>query len=152
MIPAPGQVPATVYHAPSPVPVPTPAPAPAAPQMVRQVTGQAGQGYYTNIQRMPHEVYREQPVYNMVAQPPPTQHQPISAMPHPQQVMRPPSRGVSDSAYAQMAAYDGQVYYTAPGGVGVPPQYQGFGVAVTGEMKGGVEGKVVNKVSQGSVN
>ncbi|XP_022727114.1 uncharacterized protein LOC111283027 [Durio zibethinus] len=152
MIPAPGQVPATVYHAPSPVPVPTPAPAPAAPQMVRQVTGQAGQGYYTNIQRMPHEVYREQPVYNMVAQPPPTQHQPISAMPHPQQVMRPPSGGVSDSAYAQMAAYDGQVYYTAPGGVVVPPQYQGFGVAVTGEMKGGVEGKVVNKVSQGSVN
>ncbi|XWS68190.1 hypothetical protein CRYUN_Cryun04dG0069900 [Craigia yunnanensis] len=147
MIPAPGPASASGYHA-SP-PVSAPAPASAAPQMVRQITGQAGQGYYANVQRMPPEVYREQPVYNMAAQPPPTQQQPISAMP--QQVMRPPSGGVTDAAYAHMAAYDRQVYYTAPGGVGVPPQYQGVGVVVSGEMRGGVEGKVVNKVSQGSV-
>ena len=145
MIPAPGPAPASVYHASPPVS----APASAAPQMVRHITGQTGQGYYANVQRMPPEVYREQPVYNMAAQPPPTQQQPISAMP--QQVMRPPSGGVTDAAYAHMAAYDRQVYYTAPGGVGVPPQYQGVGVAFSGEMRGGVEGKVVNKASQGSV-
>ncbi|XVE93569.1 hypothetical protein REPUB_Repub01dG0206100 [Reevesia pubescens] len=154
MIPAQGSAQATFYHA-SP-PVPSPAPATAAPQMVRQVTGQDGQGYYANVQRMPPEVYREQPVYNMMGQPPPTQHQqiqhpPMSAMP--QQVVRPPpSGGVTDAAYAHMAAYDRQVYYTAPGGVMVPPQYQGVGVAVTGEMRGGGEGtKVTNKASQGSV-
>ncbi|XP_022763601.1 protein PRRC2A-like [Durio zibethinus] len=144
MIQAPGQAPVTVYHAPPPIPAAAP-----APQMVRPVTGQAGQGYYANVQRMSPEVYREQPVYNMMAQPPPTQHPPISAMQ--QQVMRPQSGGVTDTAYAHMAAYDRQVYYTAPGGVVVPPQYQGVGVAVSGEMRGGAEGKVVNKVSQGSV-
>ncbi|XP_039019345.1 leucine-rich repeat extensin-like protein 2 [Hibiscus syriacus] len=100
MIPAPvpGPAPATLYHAPAPVPAPAPAPAP--PQMVRPVTGQTGQGYYTNIQRMPHEVYRDQPVFNMVAQqqpPPPTQHQPMSTIP--QQVVRSPSGGVTDAAY-----------------------------------------------------
>ncbi|XVF01458.1 hypothetical protein REPUB_Repub04eG0091100 [Reevesia pubescens] len=141
MIHAPGQAPAAVYHAHPPAAPPQ--------QMVRPVTGQAGQGYYANVQRMPPEVYREQPVYNMVAQPPPSQHPPISAMP--QQVARPPSGGVTESAYTHMAAYDRQVYYTAPGGAGVPPQYQGGGMAVSGEMRGGVEGKVVNKISQGSV-
>ncbi|KAA3463547.1 leucine-rich repeat extensin-like protein 2 [Gossypium australe] len=154
MIPAPvpGSAPANLYHAPPPVPAPAPAPASAsaAAQMVRPVTGQAGQGYYTNVQRMPHEVYREQPVYNMVAQPqpPPTQHQPISTMA--QQVVRPPSSGVTDAGYGHMAAYDRQAYYTAQGGV-VPPQYQGVGVAVSGDKRGNVDGKVVYKVSQGSV-
>ncbi|PPD69686.1 hypothetical protein GOBAR_DD33439 [Gossypium barbadense] len=100
--------------------------------------------------RMPHEVYREQPVYNMVAQPqpPPTQHQPISTIP--QQVVRPPSSGVTDAGYGHVAAYDRQAYYTAQGGV-VPPQYQGVGVAVSGDKRGNVDGKVVYKVSQGSV-
>ncbi|MBA0649293.1 hypothetical protein Goklo_016868 [Gossypium klotzschianum] len=151
MIPAQGHAPATVYHAPPQVPAP--ASAPATQQMVRPVTGQAGQGYYTNVQRMPSEVYREQPVYNMVAQPPPTQHPPISGMT--QQMVRPQSGGVPDSSYAHMAAYDRRVYYTAPGGVMVPPQYQGVGVAVSGEMRGsagaGGEIKVGNKGSQGSV-
>ncbi|XVE66660.1 hypothetical protein DITRI_Ditri08aG0096200 [Diplodiscus trichospermus] len=147
MIPAPGPAPATVYHASAPVPAP--APASASPQMVRPLTGQAGQGYYANVHRMPHEVYREQPVYNMMTQPPPTQHPPISAMA--QQVVRPPSGGVTDTAYQHVAAYDRQVYYTAPGGIMVPPQYQGVGVAVSGEMRGGAEAKMVNKVSQGSV-
>ncbi|EOX98598.1 Octicosapeptide/Phox/Bem1p family protein, putative isoform 1 [Theobroma cacao] len=147
MISAPGPAPATVYHAAPPIPAP--APAAAASQMVRPMTGQAGQGYYANVQRMPPEVYREQPVYNMVAQPPPTQHPPISAVS--QQVVRPPSGGgVTDMAYAHLGAYDRQVYYTAPGGV-VQPQYQGVGVAVSGEMRAGTEGKMVNKVSQGSV-
>ncbi|KAG4153025.1 hypothetical protein ERO13_D04G158200v2 [Gossypium hirsutum] len=152
MIPAPvpGSAPANLYHAPPPVPAPAPASASAAPQMVRPVTGQAGQGYYTNVQRMPHEVYREQPVYNMVAQPqpPPTQHQPISTIP--QQVVRPPSSGVTDAGYGHVAAFDRQAYYTAQGGV-VPPQYQGVGVAVSGDKRGNVDGKVVYKVSQGSV-
>ncbi|XVE49416.1 hypothetical protein DITRI_Ditri01bG0081000 [Diplodiscus trichospermus] len=89
MIPAPGPAHGTVYHAPAPVSAPAPTAPP--PQMVRQVTGQAGQGYYTNVQRMPPEVYREQPVYNMMAQPPPTQNQPISGMQ--QQFVRPPSGG-----------------------------------------------------------
>ncbi|XVF44905.1 hypothetical protein PTKIN_Ptkin02bG0160800 [Pterospermum kingtungense] len=148
MISAPGQAPTTFYHASQPVP----APATAPPQMIRQVTGQTGHGYYTNVQRMPSEVYREQPVYNMVAQPTPGQYQPIPAMQQQQQQqVRPPSGGVSDASYAHVAAYDRQVYYTVPGGVMVPPQYQGVGAAVSGEMRGGVEGKMVNKASQGSV-
>lgn len=150
MIQAPGQAPTTFYHAAPQVPAPAPTSAP--PQMVRPVTGQPGQGYYTNVQRMPPEVYREQqPVYNMMPQQPPhNQHPPISAMS--QQVVRPTSGGVNDSgAYAHMAGYDRQVYYTAPGAVMMPHQYQGVGVAVSGEMRGGAETKVVNKVSQGSV-
>ncbi|KAK8564219.1 hypothetical protein V6N13_005552 [Hibiscus sabdariffa] len=152
MIPAPvpGSVPATLYHAPPPVPAPAPASGP--PQMVRSVSEQAGQGYYTNIQRIPHEVYREQPVYNKAAQqqppPPPTQHQPMS--PIPQQVVRSPGGGVTDVAYTHVAAYDRPTHYTAPGAV-VPPQYQGVSVAVSGEKRGtGDNSKVVYKVSQGS--
>ncbi|KAE8670035.1 fatty acid amide hydrolase-like [Hibiscus syriacus] len=155
MIPAQGSAPGTVYHAPQPISAPAPGAPP--PQMGRPVPGQ---GYYTNVQRMPHphphEVYREQPVYNMVPQPPlAQQHQPISGMT--QQMVRPQSGGgVSpDAAYSHMAAYDRQVYYTAPGGVVVPPQYQGVGVAVSGEMRGGGggggEAKLPNKLSQGSV-
>ncbi|KAK8562786.1 hypothetical protein V6N13_018652 [Hibiscus sabdariffa] len=151
MIPAQGPAPGTVYHAPPQVPAPAPGAPP--PQIGRPLTGQ---GYYTNVQRMPHEVYREQQVYNMVAQPPPTQqHPPISGMT--QQMVRPQSGGVpADGAYAHMAAYDRQVYYTAPGGVVVPPQYhQGVGVTVSGDMRsgngGGGEAKFANKLSQGSV-
>ncbi|KAK8617598.1 hypothetical protein V6N13_080508 [Hibiscus sabdariffa] len=148
--PVPGSAPATLYHASPPVPAPTPSP--AQPQMVLPVTGQAGQGYYTNVQRMPHEIYREQPVYNMVAQqqqqpPPPTQHQPMRTIP--QQVVRSPSGGVTDAAYTHVAAYNRPTFYTAPGAV-VPPQYQGVGVAVNGEKRSTVDnGKVVYKVSQG---
>ncbi|KAK8518910.1 hypothetical protein V6N13_017826 [Hibiscus sabdariffa] len=149
MISAQGPAPGTIYHAPPPVQAQAPGAPP--PQMGRPVTGQAGQGYYTNVQRMPHEVYREQPVYNMMAQPPPTQqHPPISGMT--QQMVRPQSGGVPpDAAYAHMAAYDRQaVYYTAPGGVVVPPQYQGVGVSVSGEMRsgsgGGGEAKLPNKL------
>ncbi|KAE8660992.1 hypothetical protein F3Y22_tig00116944pilonHSYRG00257 [Hibiscus syriacus] len=121
--------------------------------MVRSVTGQAGQGYYTNVQRMPHDVYREQLVYNMVAQqqqpPPPTQHQPMSTVP--QQVTRSPSGGIPDAGYTHMAAYDRPIYYTAPGAI-VPPQFQGVGAAVSGEKRGTVDNsEVVYKVSQGSV-
>ncbi|KAE8716752.1 heat shock protein 70 [Hibiscus syriacus] len=149
MMPAQGSGLGTVYHAPPPVSAPAPGAPP--PQMGRPVTGQ---GYYTNVQRMPHphEVYREQPVYNMVAQPPHTQqHPPMPGMT--QQMVRPQSGGVPpDAAYAHMAAYDRQVYYTAPGGGMMPPQYQGVGAAVSGEMRsGGGEAKVPNNLSQGSV-
>ncbi|KAE8672794.1 Octicosapeptide/Phox/Bem1p family protein, putative isoform 2 [Hibiscus syriacus] len=148
MISAQGSAPGTVYHVPPPVSAPAPGAPP--PHMGRPVPGQ---GYYTNVQRMahPHEFYREQPVYNMVAQPPPAQqHPPISGMT--QQMVRPQSGGVSpDAAYAHMAAYDRQVYYTAPGGGVVPPQYQGVGMAVSGETRSGGEAKLPNKLTQGSV-
>ncbi|GMJ03488.1 hypothetical protein like AT5G64430 [Hibiscus trionum] len=144
MIPAsvPGSAPLTLYHAPPRAP----APASGPPE-------QAGQGYYTNVQRIPHEVYREQPVYNEAVQqqppPPPTQHQPMSTIPR--QVVRSPSGGVTEAAYTQAAAYDRPTYYTAPMPV-VPPQYHGVGVAVSGEKRGTVDNsKVVYKVSQGSV-
>ncbi|XP_021903780.1 uncharacterized protein LOC110819012 [Carica papaya] len=157
----PGPAPGTVYHA----------PAPAA--MVRPVTAPAGQGYYPNMQRMAADVYREQQVYNIVAQQP-TQTQtapPLSAAgQHTVQGQVPMGMvrqaggsggavGVTDGGYAAMA-YEGgvgrQVYYTAGGGVVVSPQYQGVGTAVTGEMRpvgGGLsqETKVVAKVSQASV-
>ncbi|GMJ06798.1 hypothetical protein like AT5G09620 [Hibiscus trionum] len=134
MIPAPvpGSAPSTLYHAPPPVPAP--APSSAAPQMVLPVTGQAGQGYYTNVQRMSHEVYREQPIYNMVAQqqqqqpPPPTQHQPMPTVP--QHVLRSPGGGVPDAAYTQVAAYDRPTYYTAPGAV-LPPHHQCVGMTIS---------------------
>lgn len=140
----PGPTPGTVYHTP----------------VMRQVTGQTGQPYY--MQRMGGpDVYREQPMYNMVPpqqQPPP----PITAAQGPMGVVRPSGAGVgvTDTGYAPVA-YDNavgrQVYYTAQGGVmqQAPPQYQG----VSGEMRhmggGGAlsqEGKVmVSKVSQSSV-
>ncbi|GKV26590.1 hypothetical protein SLEP1_g35860 [Rubroshorea leprosula] len=150
MIPAPP--PGTVYHAHSPIPTQAPAPAPtsASPApMVRQVmTGQPSQGYYTNVQRMPPEVYREHPVYNVAAAAP--NHPPqISSV---QQQMMRQSGGVNEQGYTQIPAYDRQVYYTAPGGMVLPPQYQGVGVPVSGEMRAApAEGKVVTKVSQASV-
>ncbi|KAK2662799.1 hypothetical protein Ddye_001373 [Dipteronia dyeriana] len=139
----------TMYHAPQA----------QAPQMIRPVTSQPGQAYYQNMQRMAPgpDVYRDQPVYNMVQTqaPPPTL---------PSMGMVRSGGGVTDGGYTHVA-YDSasgrQVYYTAPGGVVVPQQqYQGVGVAVSGEMRGGggggggggglsQEGKVmVNKVSQ----
>ncbi|XP_030459245.2 uncharacterized protein LOC115679716 [Syzygium oleosum] len=160
MIPAPG----TIYHAP--------------PQMVRQVA--AGQGYYTlpQPQRFSPDVYRDQPVYNVVH--PPSQAPPLSAaappaLPPQTQLSRvagasPEGVGVGamrhsggsgmadNMAYAQLP-YDGarQVFYTAAGGMVVPPpQYQGM-TAVSADMRQGgavlnQEGKVVAaKVSQGSL-
>ncbi|KAJ6896121.1 hypothetical protein NC651_022369 [Populus alba x Populus x berolinensis] len=153
-----GPSPGTVYH---------------APPVMRQVTGQTGQGYY--MQRMGGpghgpDVYREQPVYNMV----PQHQQPPPPM-GPMGVVRPSGPGVAmpDSGYAQMA-YDStvgrQVYYAAAGGavhqqqqqqLQPPLQYQGVGggVAVSGEMRHGggggplgPEAKVVTaKVPQASV-
>ncbi|XP_002518320.2 uncharacterized protein LOC8279189 [Ricinus communis] len=145
-----GHPPGTVYHAP----------------VMRQVTGQTGQPYY--MQRMGGgggpEVYREQPMYNMV--PPPQQQGPMGVM----RQGGPGGVGMTDGGYAQVAYDSGvgrQVYYTAQGGGMVqqpqqPSPYQGVGggVAVSGEMRhagggagGGAlnqEGKVV-KVSQSSV-
>ncbi|KAG8650484.1 uncharacterized protein LOC110619330 [Manihot esculenta] len=144
----PGPAPGTIYHTP----------------VMRQVTGQPGQPYY--MQRMGGpEVYREQPVYNMVPQPQ-QQPPPMSAAQGPMGVVRPNAAGVgvTDTGYAPVAYDSGvgrQMYYTAQGGVmQAPPQYQGVGgVAVSGEMRhvggGGApsqDGKgVVSKVSQSSV-
>ncbi|KAJ0010356.1 hypothetical protein Pint_33514 [Pistacia integerrima] len=151
----------TVYHAPQPQSQPQPQP---PPQMIRQVPGQPGQHYYPNMQRMApgppaHDVYREQPVYNMVL-PPQTQAPPPNL---PQMGMVRPSAvggsgsgggvAVTDTGYTQVAYDSGvgrQVYYTAAGGMVVQPPttYQGgVGVAASGEMRG-PEGKVVGKVSQ----
>ncbi|KAJ6409388.1 hypothetical protein OIU84_008980 [Salix udensis] len=148
-----GPGPGTVYH--------------HAPPVMRQVTGQTGQGYY--MQRMGgpghgQDVYREQAVYNMVPQ-----HQQPPPQMGPMGVMRPSGPGVAmtDAGYAQMA-YDSsvgrQVYYAAAGGVvhqqqqqqQQPLQYQGVvgGVAVSGEMRHGGGGGPLGpeaKVATGKV-
>lgn len=135
-------------------------------QMTRPVTGPAGQtnqGYY--MQRMAPEVYRDQPVYNVVSQAPqPTLPPQVVPKTTPFQA----TTSVMDSGYTQVA-YDSasgrQVYYTAPGGVvsqpsgpvpvPVPVQYQampGYGGemrAVAGNYNQEGGGKVVPvKVSQ----
>lgn len=110
-------------------------------QMTRPVTGPAGQtnqGYY--MQRMTPEVYRDQPVYNVVSQAPqPT----LPPQVVPKTTAFQATTSVMDTGYTQVA-YDSasgrQVYYTAPPGVvsqpqgPVPVQYQavpGYG----GEMR-----------------
>ncbi|KAJ6777371.1 hypothetical protein OIU74_001368 [Salix koriyanagi] len=126
-----GPAPETVYH---------------APQVMRQVTGQTGQGYYMQRTGAPGpgpDVYREQPVYNVVQQ----HHQPPPPM-VPMGVARPsgPGVAVTGGGYAHVAydsAVSRQVYYTAAGSVvhqqqqQIPPQFQGIGggVAVSGEMR-----------------
>ncbi|KAJ6751054.1 hypothetical protein OIU85_001571 [Salix viminalis] len=128
-----GPAPETVYH---------------APQVMRQVTGQTGQGYYMQRTGAPGhgpDVYREQPVYNVV----PQHHQPPPPM-VPMGVARPsgPGVAVTGGGYAHVAydsAVSRQVYYTAVGAVvhqqqqQIPPQFQGSGggggVAASGEMR-----------------
>ncbi|OIV96102.1 hypothetical protein TanjilG_13034 [Lupinus angustifolius] len=147
MIPAPG----TFYHAPMMRP-------PSAPQVT--------QGYYT-VQRMGSDGYRDAPVYGSV-QPPkaafstasPSNLAPAQPVKGPSYtegygVVRP--GGISDNtgAYAQMA-YDSvsgrQVYYNAPGGVVQAPPYQGMAPpATTDRVTVGQDGKLINKLSQGSV-
>ncbi|KAM7252340.1 hypothetical protein ACFE04_024223 [Oxalis oulophora] len=155
MIPASGQgsggpPPGTVFHH-----------HPQAP-IARPMTGQNNQAYYNNVQRMHPDMYREQQqqqqqqqqqVYNMVQ----TQAQPMSMAPPQQAGMGMVKQGV-DAGYPNQMAYDGrQLYYTAPGGMVVPVQYQGVGMPVNGSGGGGgggsggvvPEGKVVvTKVSQ----
>ncbi|KAM7474804.1 hypothetical protein LguiB_022047 [Lonicera macranthoides] len=140
------------------------------PEMGRPVAGPTGQGYY-GMQRMPHEVYRDQPLYNMVQQ---TQQAAPSQQP-PRTVaysegygmVRPgmtAGMGMTDAGYAQMAYDSGggrQVYYNAKGGVvaqQTQPQYQAVaGPPYGGDMRtaGGFNqegGKVVAaKVSQASI-
>lgn len=118
------QTPANMYH----------------PQMGRPVTGPPGQGYYA-VQRMAPDVYRDQPVYNVVtqAQPPPQPTLPPQALP--KTTAYPATSGggvgVMDTGYAQVA-YDRaggrQVFYTAAGGVvsqpaQPPTQYQATAAA-----------------------
>ncbi|XP_057419336.1 uncharacterized protein LOC130713580 [Lotus japonicus] len=142
------QAPGTFYHAP----------------VMRPPTTQ---GYYA-VQRMASDGYREQPVYG--GMPPqnvgfssagpaslaPAQQVKPSGYAEGYGVVRP--TGVSDNvgggAYAQVA-YDSasgrQVYYTAQGGVVHAPPYQGVVNADVRQVSLGQDGKVVNKVSQGSV-
>ncbi|GAB4838391.1 hypothetical protein Ancab_027927 [Ancistrocladus abbreviatus] len=122
--------PASAYHAP----------------LIRPVSGQVGQGYY-QVQRIPSEVYREPPVYNMMAPPmsapPPAVSSALPPQPpkmaptYPEgfgMQMRPVSSGVTvtDTGYAHVA-YDNvtgrQVYYTAQGGGVVSTSYQGVTAA-----------------------
>lgn len=129
---------ASAYHAP----------------MVRPMAGPTGQGYYA-VQRMPPEAYREQPVYNVMPNVPPSvptvaTGQPTLPQQAPQKVagysdgygmVRQPNTGAvgigmaTDGGYAQMA-YDGgvgrQVYYTPGGMVAQPsaPQQQQYQAAM----------------------
>ncbi|KAL2343879.1 hypothetical protein Fmac_005164 [Flemingia macrophylla] len=120
--------------------------------VVRQQPQAAAQGFYA-VPRMGSEGYREQAVYGGVA--PASGKAGLasagtvkgSAYAEGYGVVRPGA--VADSAGYAQVAYDSasgrQVYYTAPGGVvHAPPQYQGVPPV-------GQDGKVVNKVSQGSV-
>jgi len=163
---APGQMEQPVYM----ISGPAQGTAYHAPQVMRQVTGQTGQAYYMQRMGAPGhgpDVYREQPVYNVV----PQHHQPPPQM-GPMGVMRPsgPGVAVTDGGYAQVA-YDSavgrQVYYTAAGGVvhqqqqqqqqqQLPPQFQGIGGGEMRHVGGGgqlaPEVKVVTtKVTQASV-
>ncbi|KAG8368549.1 hypothetical protein BUALT_Bualt15G0057100 [Buddleja alternifolia] len=122
-------------------------------QMVRPVTGAPNQGYYT-VQRIPTEVYRDQPqMYNMIppsmgAPPPTLPQQKATGYSEGYGMVRPGSTGgggvgmVTEAGYPQMA-YDGgmgrQVIYNAPGGVmGAPApgpvqtaaQYQAMAAAM----------------------
>ncbi|XP_022876352.1 uncharacterized protein LOC111394661 [Olea europaea var. sylvestris] len=131
-------------------------PGPAAgayhgPPMVRPVSGPNGQGYYA-VQKIPPEVYRDQPpVYNVMTSIPPPPQAAVPSMAAapstlpPQKLtgysegygmVRPTTTGsgggvgiVTEAGYPQVA-YEGgigrQVMYTAaPGGViGAPPQVQ----------------------------
>ncbi|KAK7252255.1 hypothetical protein RIF29_36077 [Crotalaria pallida] len=147
MVTAPG----TFYHAPV---VPPP------------VT----QGYYA-VQRTGSDVYREQALYNAMAPPPPpnkaafssTGLAPVRGSTYAEGygVVRPAlvPDNTGAATYAQVA-YDSvsgrQVYYNAPGGMVHAPPYQGGSPAVSADMRSagvslGQDGKVVNKVTQGSV-
>jgi len=144
-----------------------------APPMVRPMNAPASQGYYA-MQRVPPDVYRDQPVYNVVPQQQ-SQQPPMSAAP--QQVLQQqlPKMTAYTEGYGMMRPSGGGAVVTdtggyAPagatggfdGGVGRPvyyttatAPYHGVGVAVSSDMRQagalGQEGKVVNKVSQPSV-
>ncbi|XAR52993.1 hypothetical protein NMG60_11021352 [Bertholletia excelsa] len=139
--------------------------------VVRPVTGPAGQGYYA-VQRMSHEVYRDQPpVYNVVPPAPAaTAVAPPTLPPQPPQKVTGYSEGLGmvrqttaggvamvDTGYQQMAYDTGagrQMYYNTPGGVMAPSPYQAMAVS-GGDMRAAgalnQEGKVVVKAPQAPV-
>ncbi|KVI01875.1 uncharacterized protein LOC112500631 [Cynara cardunculus var. scolymus] len=140
---------ASMYHAP----------------MARPATAPVnhGQGYY--VQRMPTEVYRDQPVYNamqpvqsMATQPilPPQQPQKITT--HSEGVrMVHSTAGMTDAGYAQVAYDNGvgrHVYYTPQGTMVTPqPTTQQFHAMAAPSAALNQGGKVVasSKISQGSI-
>ncbi|KAL0559807.1 hypothetical protein IC582_000184 [Cucumis melo] len=136
--------------------------------MVRPVTPPPNQGYYA-VQRMASDVYREQPVYNVVQ--PPQQPYPATSSPglpqQPPKVTAYPGGGMTLAAdsgpptYTQVA-YDSstgrQVYYTTGGATVLPapppPPYQGVSAPMSGDIRTGAvgqDGKLIAKISQGSV-
>ncbi|KAG4999463.1 hypothetical protein AAZX31_08G063200 [Glycine max] len=122
----------------------------------------AAQGYYA-VQRMGSDGYREQQaVYGGMAAPKAgfstagMVKGPAYSEGYSGGVVRP--AGLPDNAAYAQVAYDSasgrQVYYTAQGGVvHAPPQYQGGPPQDVrpGGVSVGQDGKVVNKVNQGSV-
>lgn len=145
--------------------IPAPAGAYPAP-MMRTASGAPTQGYYT-VQRMPAEVYRDQPqMFNMIPQGAvPSMAAPIQTMPQQKMggysegfgMVRPVTTGgvgmVTDAGYAQVAYDSGsgrQVVYSAPGGViGQPAQYQGMPADMRPAAEAG--GKAAVKATQASV-
>ncbi|PON93722.1 PB1 domain containing protein [Trema orientale] len=123
----------------------------AVRQVVTGPAGQPPQAYYPVQQRMASDVYREQPVYNVVQQPPPPQpQQPPLSVPPPQNlppqppklaatypegmgIVRPSGGGGgggmgvanTDAGQYTQVAYDSatgrQVFYTAPAGMVLAP-------------------------------
>ncbi|XP_028803390.1 uncharacterized protein LOC114758506 [Neltuma alba] len=139
-----------------------------APPVVRPQAAPATQGYYA-VQRMVSDAYREQPVYSASAAPrapfssaapatlAPAQPVKPAAYTDGFNVVRPTGMPDNSAAYAQVA-YDNsagrQFYYTAPGGVMHPPQYQGVVPTAGADIRPsgvsmGQDPKGVNKVSQG---
>ncbi|KAK9077245.1 hypothetical protein SSX86_005582 [Deinandra increscens subsp. villosa] len=125
--------PSGMYHAPMARAVTGPV-AHSQPQAQAQAQAQ-GQGYYA-VQRMPTDVYRDQPVYNAMQ---PVQSMAAQHVFPPQQQQQPPPQKMAtnpdgirmiqstDAGYAQVA-YDNNlgrhVYYTAQGAMVTPHQQQ----------------------------
>ncbi|KAI3702291.1 hypothetical protein L6452_28024 [Arctium lappa] len=150
----------SMYHAPMPRPV---------TGLIGHSQGQGqGQGYYA-VQRMPTEVYRDQPVYNamqpvqsMATQPifPPQQPQKIAAT-HSEGGVRmvQSTAGMTDAGYAQIAYDNGigrHVYYTPQGTMVTPqpqPTTQQYHAMAAPSAALNQGGKVVapSKISQGSI-
>ncbi|KAK4762055.1 hypothetical protein SAY87_029939 [Trapa incisa] len=142
----------------------------APPAARAAIMGQPSHGYYAAPQRTMPDAYSDQPMFNMA---PPQQQQQMAAPPSLQQLQKVAAAvnaegfmmGRQSSAVADHIAYapvgfDGdtgrQVFYTAAGGLVAtppPPQYQGMAapeMRTTGQVVG-QDGKVIAKVSQGSM-
>lgn len=151
----------SMYHAPMPRPVTGP---------IGHSQGQ-GQGYYT-VQRMPTEIYRDQPVYNAMQPVQSMATQPILPSQQPQKIathsegirMVQSTAGLTDTGYGHVAYDNGvgrHVYYTPQGTMVTPQQQQPQPQPITQQYHAMAApspalnqgGKVVapSKISQGSI-